>query len=122
MFYLPLQSVDDSPPVLGTFPTTSAQAQAYFFGPSQYGGHDFVAVVDGVSTPIGPAYLAGPVTTPPLLDGGGTHILTLGAFVQPLSPGTHTVRISGELSGAALAPTYGITFLRDDFTYTIHVR
>ena len=120
--YLPVQSVDDSPPVLGTFPTTPAQARHYLFDPSLYGGHDFVATIDGVATRLGPAYLAGPVTTPPLLDGGGTHIITLAAFIGPLPPGTHTVTISGEVSGTSLEPTYGITFLRDDFSYTVNVR
>jgi hypothetical protein len=120
--YLPLVSVDDSPTVLGVFPTTPAGARHYFFDPALYGGHDYVATIDGVATPIGPAYLAGPVSTPPLLDGGGTHIITLAAFIHPLSPGTHTVKFTGEVSGTALEPTYGITFLRDDFSYTVNVR
>jgi hypothetical protein len=121
-YYLPVQNVDDSPPVLGTFPTTHAQAIPYLFDPAQYGAHDYTAVVDGTSTSLGASYVAGPVTTPPLLDGGGTHYISLGAFVRPLAPGTHTVTISGELSGAGLEPTYGIAFLQESFTYTVTVR
>jgi hypothetical protein len=121
-YYLPAQNFDDSPPVLGTFPTTHAQAIPYVFDPAQYGAHDYQAVIDGSTTALDASYVAGPVTTPPLLDGGGTHYITLGAFVKPLAPGTHTVTISGELSGAGLESTYGIAFLQESFTYTVTVR
>jgi hypothetical protein len=55
--------------------------------------------------PLGAAYLAGPVTTAPLPDGGGTHILTVGAFLSPLSPGQYTVSISGGAFGAGISTT-----------------
>jgi hypothetical protein len=35
------------------------------------------------------------VETEPLLDGGGTHMITIGAFVSPMAPSPHTVRITG---------------------------
>jgi hypothetical protein len=69
-FFLPLFGVDDSPPVLGTFPTSENAVGTYFFRPQQYGGQDFVIIVDGEATHVGAEYLAGPVTTPSLLDGG----------------------------------------------------
>ena len=120
-FFVPVFNVDDSPPVIGDFPTTNAEAQNYFFDPAQLGGQDFQIVIDGVTTPLGAGYVAGPVTTPPLPDGGGTHIVTLGAFLHPMAPGIHTVTISGGVFGAALLPAIGISFLRESFTYQIDV-
>lgn len=120
-FYVPLEFVDDSPPVLGTWPMTAAQAKPYFFDASQIGGHDFAITVDGVTTPIGPSYLAWPSTTPPLPDGGGTHIITLGVFLGPMSPGNHSVTITGEVSGALVEPAYGICSSREAYTYTVNV-
>jgi hypothetical protein len=120
-YYLPVQNFDDSPPFPAPFPTTRDEAIPYAFGQAQYGAHNFRAVVDGKTTALGASYLVGPVTTQPLLDGGGTHYITLGSFVQPLGPGTHTITISGELSGAAMLATYGLTFLQETYTYTITV-
>jgi len=121
-FYVPLFTVDDSPPVLGTFPTGPGNAAQYFFGSSGYGGHEFSLIVDEESTPIGPGYVAGPVTsTSPLLDGGGSHLIALGAFVRALPPGTHTVTIRGEVASAALLSTYGFGCDREDFTYVVKV-
>jgi hypothetical protein len=44
-------------------------------------------------TSIGAEYVAGPVDTDILPDGGGTHLILVGAFLTPLSKGTHTVTI-----------------------------
>lgn len=120
-FFVPMFSVDDSPPVIGTFPTSHAQAVTYFFDPSQIGGQGFEITVDGKTTQLGSSFLAGPVTTSPLPDGGGTHMITLGAFLSPLARGTHTVSINGGIFGALL-PTYvGIAFDRETFTYSVDV-
>src|SRR3989442_1529890 len=64
-FYVPLAQADDSPPILGDFPTSSIQANGYFFGSSQLGGHDFKIIVDGTATRVGSDFLVGPVKTPP---------------------------------------------------------
>jgi hypothetical protein len=116
-FYVPVFNVNDVPPVLGEFPTTPAGAASYFFGQSQYGGRDFEVVVDGAGTPIGPAYLAGPVP----VAGEETKVITLGAFVAPLGAGTHTVQIRGGVFGDLVDDTYGISFIQEDFTYTVQV-
>jgi hypothetical protein len=55
----------------------------------------------------------------PLLDGGGTHIMTLGVFLTPLSKGTHTISYQATFAGAAVAPTYGVTFLKFVNTYMV---
>ena len=120
-FFLPLFGVDDSPPVLGTFPTSEDAAAAYFFGPQQYGGQDFIIIVDGQVAPVGAEFLAGPVKTPPLLDGGGTHFIQLGAFLTPLSLGLHTITIQGEVAGTGVLPTYGFGCLEEGFTYFVEV-
>lgn len=120
-FFVPVFSVDDSPPVIGTFPTTQSQAIRYLFDPSQLGGEGFEITVDGQSTPLAGPYLAGPMNTAPLPDGGGTHIITLGAFLRPLAPGTHTVSISGGVFGAFLPPYLGIAFDKESFTYSVEV-
>ena len=96
--------------------------RSYFFDPSQVGGRDFAITIDGHPTPIGPSYLAGPITTAPLQDGGGTHIITLGAFVHPLAPGSHTIAISGGVFGSEIPQAYPFSFLEQDITYTVTVR
>ena len=116
--YVPIFNVNDEPPVLGVFPTTAAQAQPYFFDQAQYGARDFEVVVDGASTPIGADYLAGPVA---VAGEAGRHIVTLGAFLQPMSVGTHEVRIRGGVFGDLVDDTYGISFVQEDFTYTVEV-
>jgi len=125
-FYVPLLTVDDSPPILGgkdAFPHDSSTAAAYFFDQDQVGVTDTEIIVDGKSTLVGAAYLAGPVQTQPLPDGGGTHIITLGVFLSPMSKGKHTVEIKGEFAGEFFRtayPTLG-NFLSEDFTYVVHV-
>ncbi len=118
-FYVPLFSVNTLPPVLGVFPTTRAEAISYFFDQSQIGGKGFEVIVDGKSTPVGAAYLTGPVTT--VFEGEDVQVITLGVFLHPLPPGTHTVTIRGGVFGDLIAETYGIQFLREDFTYTVNV-
>jgi hypothetical protein len=126
-FFVPLFQVDDSPPVLGVFPTQKSQAADYFFGPTQFGGRDTEIIVDGRSTAVGADFLGGPITqiNPALLDGGGTHFMQLGVFLTPLSVGSHTVEIKGELGNSALfyntlSQYYG-SCLREDITYKVNV-
>ena len=119
-FFVPIINVDDSPPVVGTFPTDASKAADYFFDPKQVGGRNFEIIVDGKTTPIGPSYVAF-ATTAPLQDGGGTHIITIGAFITPLSVGTHTVEIKGELAGQAVRDLTGGLAQGEDITYTVQV-
>ena len=116
MLYVPLFNVTDLPPALGGFPSTPVEATTYFFDPAQYGG-DFEIVVDGVATPIGVEYLVGPITA----EGSGTQILTLGAFVGPLSVGTHTVIVNGGIYGDAVNEVHGVSFIEERITYIVTV-
>jgi hypothetical protein len=77
-------------------------------------------MVDDRKTRIGPGFLVGPVQTPKLPD-NGTHIIQLGAFLTPLSLGLHTIIIHGEIDGAALFPTYGISCEEEIFSYFVEV-
>lgn len=122
-YFVPLFSVDDSPPVLGVFPTERSQIADYFFSPDEYGGRGFAIIVDGKKTPIGAEFLAGPIdqTSPPLQDGGGTHLIQLGVFLTPLTPGIHTVTIVGQVAGSALFSTYGFNCLQQDDNYVVRI-
>jgi hypothetical protein len=120
-FFVPVDNADDSPTIAGDFPTTERGAKRYVFDHRQLGGRDFAVIIDGRRTSLGPAYVAGPVETAPLFDGGGTHMITIGAFIGPMSPGTHTVRITGGYYGDAIEDTYGLAFIRLDFTYEVVV-
>jgi hypothetical protein len=122
MFYVPIANSDDSPPVIAPYPTTPEQAKAYFFNPLTGGGKDISITIDGKTTPLGPAYVAGPVTTAPLQDGGGTHIVTVGVFMPPLTPGSHTVEMKATQSSPAIRAAYQtLDFLSSDFTYKVDV-
>jgi hypothetical protein len=121
-FYVPVAFVDDSPPILGTFPTDPSTVANYLFAHDQNGWTNLRIVVDGQVTPLGSAFAAGPVQTPPLPDGGGTHIITVGAFLTPLSPGTHTVAIAGEFSGVLFQQANNLTFVQFNLTYTVSVQ
>ncbi len=126
MFYVPVFNADDSPPVVGVFPTTRTEARNYVFDRAQLGGKDFAIQIDSKTVRLGRRYVAGPVTTPPLLDvqpptPGGTHYLTIGAFLYPLTPGVHTIRIQGGWFGKQFKATYGTDFLWENLSYRVRV-
>lgn len=122
-FYANLLNADDSDTIVGNFPTDVSGAAGYFFAQNQLGVRNTEIIVDGKSTPVRAAYVAGPVKTPPLLDGppAGTHMIELAVFLSPMSPGTHTVEVKGEFAGKAFQAATGLTFARGDFIYTVHV-
>src|SRR5262249_19044329 len=92
----------------------------YVFGGTQLGGRDLAIVVDGKVTRLGPAYAAG-VHAPGLLDGGGSNFIQIGAFLTPLSRGTHTVTIRGTFDGDGLLDLFGSPFSFEN-TYTVIVK
>lgn len=118
-YYVPIVNVSDVPPIHGQFPTTTAEARAHFFDSNQLGGQ-FEIVVDGVASPVGPAFVGGPVAAP-LQTLGGSRIATLGVFLTPLRPGTHTVVIRGSVTGAEAEEAFGAECVTFEFTYTVHV-
>jgi hypothetical protein len=123
MFYLPVWGADDSPPVAEPFPTTPADVTRYWYDPVRLGG-EFTIRIDSKVTNLGPQnplYAVGPVTTPSLPDGGGTHFTDIVAFLSPFMPGNHTVEIQGSLSGTAITDLYGGP-LTEDITYIVHVQ
>jgi hypothetical protein len=118
-FFVPVFWVDDSAPIIGDFPTREEEIPGYVFGYDEIGGHDFAIVVDGQATPIGPEYLGSTCDPDGLLD-GGTHLIQLGAFVAPLSVGTHTVTIQGTFEGDAFVDLAGGP-LSFEISYTVIV-
>jgi hypothetical protein len=122
-FFVPLWGVDDSPPVLPPFPYHASMAGHYFFDSSLVGGRDFEVIVDGQSTKLGESYVGWAITPSdqPLLDGGGHGIVILGVFLTPMSVGTHTVTIRGQLAGAGLLPYFGLHCMAEDYSYLVKV-
>jgi hypothetical protein len=124
-FFVPVDNANDLPPVVGTFPTNNREARAYLFDPEGVGGKDFAVIIDGVSTPLGPAYVAGPVAAPPS-PFGDFQMVTIGAFLTPMTPGQHTVRITGGYYGPGINEAYEpvgfpLGFIAEDFTYQVTV-
>jgi hypothetical protein len=125
MFYVPVVYSDDTDGALWPYPdvTSPAAVSAYYFDPQQLGA-DFIRVeVDGKVTQLGPAYAVGAVT--PGLPSGGNNYTVAAAFLTPLSPGVHTVKIASRFSGAFIAmyPDYfpGGVF-ETESTYMVTVR
>jgi hypothetical protein len=120
--YVKVVFIDDSPPIIGDWPEDKDDVADYFFGRTQLGAHDLEIEVDGTVYSLDdPGYVGGPVPTPNSPD-GSEHFIQSGAFVSPLSRGTHTLTIRGVLDGdAMLAATGGFPFATE-ITYTITVQ
>jgi hypothetical protein len=124
MFYVPIINADDTPPDGPFFPTTQTSRAGvidYFFGQSQLGAEGMTIIVDGQATEIGPPYLSDLLSFPSGLPSGATRYLTLGVFLTPLTPGTHTVTIRGKYAGDALPNRDGLDSFGEDITYTVDV-
>lgn len=125
--FVPLFFYDDSPPVVGTWPTDPSMVEDYIFGPTHFGTSGTEIILDGTTTAVGPDFLGGPIkqSKPPLLDGGGKHFIQLGAFLAPMSVGSHTVEIKGQIGNSAeFIAAAGSIFgdcLEEDITYTVKV-
>lgn len=119
--YLKFFFIDDSDPVVGSWPANKKAAANYVFGQDQLGGHDLQVEIDGdVSSLDNPGYIGGPVPTPNSPD-GSSHLIQIGAFVTPLNKGTHTITIRGVFDGTALVDAFGGP-LEAEITYTVIVK
>jgi hypothetical protein len=119
-FFIPLFSFNDSPPIIGDFPTNSSQVREYIFGATQIGAEDIEIEVDGQVTDLGPSYLSSLINTPGLPN-GGSHTILLGAFLTPLPKGTHTVKIRETFAGDVIVAFFGTTLFFED-VYTVIVQ
>lgn len=115
--YVVIGTVNDEPPIVPGFPATPAEAGPYIFGRERWGA-EFTLDMDGTITTIGPEYVTGPV---PVQGYEPLRVITLAVFIGPLSPGTHTVAIRGQLSGRGVLETFGVSSFQNAFTYTIDV-
>jgi hypothetical protein len=121
LFFVPVFFIDDSPPIIGSFPENADSAEEYVFGAEEMGAYNVSITVEGRVTPIGPKYVAGPVFASGLLDGGGSHFIQVGAFLAPLSNGRHTVTIQAGFDGEALLDFTGSP-LFSKLTHTVIVQ
>ena len=119
--YVKFFFIDDSPPVIGDWPANKHQAANYIFGRDQLGAHDLQVIVDGRAYSLDhPGYIGGPVPTPNSPD-GSQHLIQVGAFLSPLSKGTHTVTIRGTFDGTAFVDFVGGPYSAE-ITYTVVVK
>ena len=118
--FVPISSIDNSPPIIGNFPSDQNQAQNYVVSQEQLGAR-FEITVDGVTTSIRPSYVAGPVYTPGLLN-GGSYFMQVGVFLTPLSPGEHTITCRAFYGGNAVTALTGGVPVAFEFTYTVTVQ
>ena len=119
--YVKFFFIDDSPPVIGNWPANKHQAAHYIFGRDQLGAHDLQVIVDGRAYSLDhPGYIGGPVPTPNSPD-GSQHLIQVGAFLSPLSKGTHTVTIRGTIDGTAFVDFVGGPYSAE-ITYTVVVK
>lgn len=116
MLYRPIFVIDDSGGAIAGFPAdvTDQNAVAAFMDAyiqAAFGVDEFIVVVDGKVTTLDDSYIVG-TKTAPLLDGvpAGTNYIVAGAFLSPLTPGTHTVGIGGMIDGIP------VVFLSDTVT------
>ena len=119
-FFVPVTFIDDSPPILGDFPDDADDIADYVFDRDQLGGHHLQIVVDGKTTTLGREYAVG-THAPGLLDGGGSNLIQIGAFLTPLSKGTHTVTIRGTFDGEVILDLFGAPS-SFEITYTVIVK
>lgn len=103
--YVPIYYADDSGVVVPPFPEdiTDEEADADYLDGlvfDAFGVEAFIIVVDGNVTVLDDSYIHG-TATDPLQDGppDGTNYIVAATFLTPLTPGKHTIGISGVIVG-----------------------
>jgi hypothetical protein len=114
MFYVPVLFIDDTKPVIGTFPYVNDRDAVlnYFYSQEQLGNVYAQIVVDGEVNSLGSDHVVGvgPVNLGDAYDDpithihvpAGTHYIVSAAFLTPLTKGAHTVQILGKSTGKAV--------------------
>ena len=102
--YVPVAYSDNSPPVIGDFPSSAENRREllrYWYSQRQLGTTITEINVDGRKTRLGGDYVAGVDFEQPISD-GATKYIAPAAFIKPLSPGQHTIKIHFKATGDAL--------------------
>lgn len=102
--YVPVAYNTNSLPIIGDFPASvenRRQLLRYWYSQRQLGTVITDITIDGKKTCLGGDYLAGVDFSSPLPD-GGTRYMAPAAFIRPLSPGQHTVKLHFKATGDAL--------------------
>jgi hypothetical protein len=118
--FVPVFFVDDSPPVIGVYPSDDSGLAAYYFDPAQLGVESAQIEVDGKATDLGPDYVGGVFNVP--LPNGGNNYSELGAFLTPLNKGSHTITIRGSVAGDLILDLTGGFPIDFEITYTVTVK
>ena len=124
MFYVPVFSLDDSPPVIGNFPEVKDKLDlnSYVYSMNQVGIVYGMISVDGWHYLLNKNHLTGVDVWPPLPDGGGTRYAVVAAFLKPLGLGLHTIEISAMMAGKDIKPYCEINpnmHCKDEFDFKI---
>lgn len=119
--FVPIAAIDNSPPIIGNFPSDQNQAQNYVVSQEQLGAR-FEITVDGMTTSIRPSYIAGPVSVEGGLLNGGSRFMQVGVFLTPLSPGEHTITCRAFYGGNAVTALTGGVPVSFEFTYQVTVQ
>ena len=117
--FVPILSINDSPPEIGIYPSDKSGLAFYYFDPSQIGIETAQIEVDGNVTDIGADYIGAAFDV--ALPNGGSNYSELGAFLTPLTKGTHTITIRAAIGGDEFVQVYGspIAF---ELTYAVNVK
>jgi hypothetical protein len=113
-FFVPVAFVDDTPAILGTFPTTHTQALSYWYGKGGLGTQYATIAVDGRQMPLSHDYLVGPMkarlSDNPPGQPVGSHLVEEAAFLSALPKGHHVIDVSFTWSGAFVKLAFGTNF------------
>lgn len=115
--FVPIAGIDNSPPIIGNFPSDSNHVTNYVVSQNQLGAR-FEITVDGKTTSIRPSYIAGPVYA----NLTGYQLIQVGVFLTPLSPGEHTITCRVFFGGQAVTALTGGVPVGYEFTYTVTVQ
>jgi hypothetical protein len=95
--------IDNAPPPIGDFPVNGRDADDYILSLDRIGLISEIEVDGKVTSLDHRGYISGPLAIPGL-NGGATETVQTGAFLTPLSKGTHKIVSRAILAGDDILP------------------